>query len=73
MWTDPKDTEKNVAWCRETHAALKPFQAPMRYVNYLDEEGTTAQAYGPNSARLQQVKAKYDPTNFFHMNQNIKP
>jgi len=32
-----------------------------------------AAAYGPNYRRLQQVKTEYDPTNFFHMNQNIHP
>jgi FAD/FMN-containing dehydrogenase len=33
----------------------------------------TAAAYGPNYRRLQEIKKKYDPSNFFHMNQNIRP
>jgi berberine-like enzyme len=47
-----------------------------RYVNYLDHDelgDPVAAAYGSNSRRLQELKAKYDPSNFFHMNQNIKP
>lgn len=75
-WTSPADTERNVQWTRETYAALKPFMAAGRYVNYLDGDETgdpVAEAYGPNYARLRQLKAKYDPTNFFHMNQNIRP
>jgi FAD/FMN-containing dehydrogenase len=32
-----------------------------------------AEAYGPNAARLKELKRKYDPANFFHMNQNIRP
>lgn len=75
-WMNPADTERNVQWTRETYAAMKPFMAVGRYVNYLDvdEAGDpVAEAYGPNYARLKQLKAKYDPTNFFHMNQNIRP
>ena len=47
-----------------------------RYVNYLGDDETgdpVAVAYGPNYRRLQQVKAQYDPSNFFHINQNIRP
>ena len=45
------------------------------YVNYLGEEGATriAEAYGANYERLAALKTKYDPTNFFCLNQNIKP
>ena len=45
----------------------------IRFVSLVDAGDPVAQAYGPNYARLRQIKAKYDPTNFFHMNQNIKP
>ena len=47
-----------------------------RYVNYLDHDESgdpVAAAYGPNYRRLQALKATYDPSNFFHMNQNIRP
>jgi FAD/FMN-containing dehydrogenase len=50
--------------------------ASRRYVNYLgDDEGQdqVATAFGPNHARLRDIKAKYDPSNLFHMNQNIRP
>jgi len=49
----------------------------MRYVNYLadDESGDSAAAaaYGPNYARLREIKSKYDPENFFRTNINVKP
>src|SRR4029079_16891066 len=76
QWLDARDTDRGVAWARETHAALRPYLAPTRYVNYLEDDvdGDAAQAvYGPNYARLRQLKAKYDPDNFFHVNVNIKP
>lgn len=77
QWMDPADDEKNMAWARESYAAMQPFMgAAGRYVNYLDDDETgdpVAKAYGANYARLRQLKAKYDPANFFHMNQNIKP
>jgi hypothetical protein len=55
---------------------MQPHFAAGRYVNYLgdDEAGDpVAAAYGANYRRLQEVKTKYDPMNFFRMNQNIKP
>jgi FAD/FMN-containing dehydrogenase len=76
QWTDPTDGERCIDWVRETFAAMRPFMAAGRYVNYLDDEehgDPLAAAYGSNYARLQEVKKTYDPENFFHMNQNIRP
>ena len=46
-------------------------------MNYLgdDEAGdpAAAVAYGPNYARLRELKTKYDPDNFFQRNVNIRP
>jgi len=75
-WTDPAETDRNIGWTRESYAAMQPFVGAGRYVNYLDNDEAgdpVAQAYGPAYARLREIKAKYDPKNFFHMNQNIKP
>jgi FAD/FMN-containing dehydrogenase len=77
IWTDPQDTDENIAWARDAYAALKPFAVDRRYVNYLDAddagEDPTRAAFGSNYARLADVKTKYDPANLFHLNQNIKP
>lgn len=75
-WQDPADSERNIAWARETYAAMEPYMARGRYVNYLGEEegeDPVASAYGPNYERLRSLKNTYDPTNLFHMNQNITP
>jgi len=73
QWMSPADNEPCMAWARETYAAMQPFVGLGRYVNYLDDDDPVAAAYGPNYQRLQELKAKYDPSNFFHMNQNIRP
>jgi FAD/FMN-containing dehydrogenase len=76
QWADPRDNERCIAWCRETYGALRPYLGSFRYVNYLDTDETgdpLAAAYGPNYARLRQLKKKYDPENFFRGNVNIKP
>jgi FAD/FMN-containing dehydrogenase len=75
-WMDPSTTEACIAWARETYAQMQSFMGPGRYVNYLgdDEIGDPMPAaYGPNYRRLQEIKTKYDPNNFFHLNQNIRP
>jgi hypothetical protein len=75
MWPDPADSDKNVSWTRECFEAMQPFLERGVYVNNLGEEGEdrVKAAYGPNYDRLVAVKNKYDPTNFFSLNQNIKP
>jgi FAD/FMN-containing dehydrogenase len=75
-WSDAKDSERNIAWTRELLDALRPYRAPGAYVNYLGgDEGTAGlqAAYGTKLGRLAAIKAKYDPTNLFRLNQNIAP
>lgn len=75
-WMDPELSDRCIAWARQTYSAMAPFIGGGRYVNYLgdDEDGTpVSAAYGPNYRRLREIKAKYDPENFFHLNQNITP
>ncbi|HXF50821.1 MAG TPA: FAD-binding oxidoreductase [Dehalococcoidia bacterium] len=76
QWRDPGDTERNIAWARETHEAMARFMAPRRYVNYLSDDqppDSLAEVYGANYERLRELKRKYDPQNLFHLNQNIRP
>lgn len=71
-WTDAADTEANITWTRELAAATAPYSTGGVYVN--SAAGDKAEAtYGSNYQRLSAIKAKYDPTNFFRSNQNIKP
>ena len=75
-WMEPAATATNVAWVRESYAAMPPHFASGRYVNYLnaDEVGEQSQAASwAELARLREVKRRYDPENQFHMNQNIRP
>jgi FAD/FMN-containing dehydrogenase len=76
IWSDPADTEANIQWTRELWDAMQPFLADAVYVNYLGDEGEdrVRKAYPPAKyERLVALKTKYDPTNLFRMNQNIKP
>ncbi len=74
-WTDPADTEKNVQWTRQCWDSLRPFLVDGSYVNYVSDEGDVSAraSYGPNYDRLVALKNKYDPTNLFRMNHNIRP
>lgn len=76
MWADPADTEKNIAFVRNITQAMKPWTTGRAYLNFLGDEGheRVEAAFGPEKfARLQELKAKWDPTNFFRHNQNIPP
>jgi FAD/FMN-containing dehydrogenase len=77
VWHDPAKNEENVAWTRSALAGMRPFTTARRYVNYIadDEVGEdpVREAYGPNYARLVELKTRYDPANLFRLNQNIRP
>jgi FAD/FMN-containing dehydrogenase len=76
VWTDPGDTAANIAWTRDTFAALRPHFGSGRWLNYLGDdqaEDAIRAAYGPNYDRLVEVKRRYDPDNIFHLNHNIVP
>jgi hypothetical protein len=75
QWSDPADTAANIAWVRDTFAALEGYTAPSGYMNYLgdDESARVPAAYGPNLARLVELKRRYDPANLFRLNHNIDP
>ena len=75
-WREAADDAKCIAWARQLFDATAPFATGGVYVNFMPEdEGQRVAkgAYGPNYDRLASIKAKYDPKNLFHMNQNIKP
>ena len=75
VWTDDAESEENIAWTRETFAAMRPHLGNGRWLNYLgDDEADDAvrAAYGPNYERLREVKRRYDPQNVFHLNHNIR-
>lgn len=75
MYPNPSDTEKNVAWVRGYWSALHPYSSGGAYVNFLMEEGEDRikATYGENYDRLATLKSKYDPTNLFRLNQNVRP
>jgi FAD/FMN-containing dehydrogenase len=74
-WPEPGGADPHVAWTRRVHEAVRPHTRGV-YVNYLGEEGEdrVKAAYGDQKyQRLVALKNKYDPTNFFRSNQNIRP
>jgi FAD binding domain/Berberine and berberine like len=71
------EADKQIKWTRGLWSATEPFATSGTYINFLgseeDESAAVRASYGPNYERLVRVKNAYDPTNFFHLNHNIKP
>ncbi|GAC1686020.1 MAG: FAD-binding oxidoreductase [Ktedonobacteraceae bacterium] len=73
---DPANKDLIVNWARNYWQDIHPYSAGGAYVNFMmEEEGQerVKASYRDNYARLATIKRAYDPTNFFHVNQNIKP
>jgi hypothetical protein len=74
--SDPGKAAALKKWGREYWEAVHPFNLGGAYVNFMmDDEidGRVQASYGANYERLAAVKRKYDPGNFFRVNQNIRP
>jgi FAD/FMN-containing dehydrogenase len=73
-WREPAEDAACIAWARGFFEAMRPHSSGV-YVNFMpeDDAGRLGEAYGPNLARLAEVKAIYDPENLFRLNQNIAP
>jgi FAD/FMN-containing dehydrogenase len=74
-WSSAAEDGRCIGWAREFFSQAQPFASGGAYVNFLtaDEGDRVASAYGPAYRRLLELKKRYDPTNFFRMNQNIRP
>lgn len=76
MWTAGEPPEPHIAWVRGTFDAMQPFATGAPYLNFLGDEGAdrVRAAYGAATYdRLAAIKQRYDPTNLFRVNQNIRP
>jgi FAD binding domain/Berberine and berberine like len=77
-WPDPSENDDNIGWVRDTWSAISKFGTGAVYLNFTgisDEETDVGvdSAHGKNLRRLSEIKAKYDPDNFFRLNNNITP
>jgi FAD/FMN-containing dehydrogenase len=78
IWDTADQDDANIAWTRSFWERLEPFSDRGRvYLNFAghgeDNDELTRRTFGPNYARLADVKRRYDPTNMFRFNQNIRP
>jgi FAD/FMN-containing dehydrogenase len=75
QWTQPEETPRHREWARAAEEALRPFAGGAHLLGALDieSEDVINSAFGRNLPRLTTIKRKYDPTNLFRVNQNIRP
>jgi FAD/FMN-containing dehydrogenase len=75
QWAGSTDADRHIAWTREFADAMTPFRSGDYLLNFLGDEteDTIKATFGTNYQRLVEVKRHYDPTNFFRVNQNVKP
>jgi FAD/FMN-containing dehydrogenase len=74
-WSDPAKDAECIAWARDLYRAATPYATGGAYGNFLSQEegDRIPAAYGANYERLVELKTRFDPTNLFRVNQNIRP
>ena len=78
QWQDATEDADHIEWVRNTYNAIEPYSNGRIYANLIGADQMTDETqlratFGVNYDRLVTLKQKYDPTNFFCMNQNVKP
>ena len=77
MWTDPAESDTHIAWTRSLMETMAPFTMPGVSLNFTSDqqEAKARESFGSaeKNRRLTALKDHYDPTNFFRLNQNIRP
>ena len=75
QWTDAAESARHVKWTRDFWEAMSVYGSGAYLLNFHGEESdaTIKAAFGANYDRLVEVKTKYDPSNFFRVNQNVEP
>lgn len=73
-WDDASSAQAGTTWQKETWKGIEPFTSgTYANLNLKDADPRIVGAYGPNLARLTEIKTRFDPKNLFHLNPNIKP
>jgi FAD/FMN-containing dehydrogenase len=74
-WSDESEDAANISWIRGLFSQLQPAMKPGVYVNFMsgDEQERVPEAYRARWDRMVAIKRRYDPNNFFRLNQNILP
>jgi FAD/FMN-containing dehydrogenase len=72
---DPANAGKITKWCKDYFDALHPYSAGGAYINFMMDEGQerVQSSFRDNYSHLASIKSRYDPTNLFRVNQNIRP
>jgi FAD/FMN-containing dehydrogenase len=75
QWTDGASGDPHIDWARGLWDAMRPHSSGHYLLNFISEEPADVirAAFGANHARLVELKKKYDPSNFFSLNQNVSP
>ena len=76
QWTEPGESQQHIDWIRAIWSRFDPHLEGSAYINHISADDAPEKvraSYGENHRRLAELKARYDPSNLFHLNPNIRP